>query len=328
MLGKTQGLSTSLFGFEGGTCWKVEGKYRLFTTEVFDVPKTAATRLALWESEDGFTFDRVSTLVETNYDWHDTTHNMSPWAPMSVYDEETQRWNIFHVGYRRKAGSDQFFNMAGKIKRLESSVSGWAGVSGPYQDAGWIEFTDTAAAWEGSAGQVGFFPFRSTDGLVAFFAANDATAVIDSALPAYEQVDQGIVFRVGLASSESIQGPWTRLENRNPVLMDPHFVENPVVSRIDDDLFIAVFDAGNHRAMSYSFSRDGLTWDEARRMSLESAPANLAVARTPLGLIHQGDDLFTVFITAFDGVNPDSVEPLWHDGYGEVWRCEVRLGRL
>ncbi len=51
------------FGFEGGTCRKVNGVYYLFTTEVFDEPKTAAVRLAIWKSADGLKFQKHGVIV-------------------------------------------------------------------------------------------------------------------------------------------------------------------------------------------------------------------------------------------------------------------------
>jgi hypothetical protein len=325
ILGRERHEATTRFGFEGGRCVKVDGAYFLFVTELFDAPKTAATRLAVWTSADGESFDRLATLAETNYDWNDTTHRMSPWSPIPVYDTATDQWRVFHVGYRRKPGSDQFFNMAGKIAHLESQVSGKAGISGPYRDAGWVEFADHPDPWEGTAGQLSFFPYETSGGWSAFFGANDVPQSIDHSVPAFEQADLGTRFRVGLARASTCSGPWVRRSDSNPVLLDEAFVENPVVTRVHDSLYIAVFDGGRARELSYSMSADGLTWERARRISLEDAPHSLAVARTPLGLIPEDDGTFTLYITAFDGLNPERSVPLWHDGFGAVWRCDLRL---
>ena len=325
VLGRETHEGIARFGFEGGRCVKVDDAYFLFVTELFDTPKTAATRLALWTSNDGEDFARLATLAETNYDWEDTTHRMSPWAPIPVYDTAVDRWRVFHVGYRRKPGSDQFFNMAGRIASLESERSGVAGVSGPYRDTGWVEFADDSDPWEGTAGQLSFFPFETSEGWAAFFGANDVPKSIDHAVPAFEQVDLGVRFRVGLARASTCAGPWTRSSDLNPVLLDDTFVENPVVTRIDDSLYIATFDGGRARELSYSMSSDGLTWERARRISLEGAPPSLAVARTPLGLIPERDGTFSLYMTAFDGSNPERIVPLWHDGFGAVWRCTIRL---
>jgi hypothetical protein len=327
VLGREAFEVVTRFGFEGGRCVKLDGTYFLFTTELFDAPKTAATRLALWESADGKSFTRHTTLAETNYDWTDTTYRMSPWSPMAIYDTAAERWRVFHVGYRRKPGSHQFFNMAGRIAQLESEVRGPAGIRGPYRNAGWLELGDEPDPWEGDAGQLSFFPFETRAGWFAFFGANDAPVSIDHAVPAVAQADEGLRFRVGLARASSCSGPWVRCSDVNPVLMDERFVENPVVTRLDDSLFVAVFDGGRARELSYSTSPDGVTWQRARRISLHPAPKSFAVARTPLGLIPEGGDLFSVYVTAFDGRNREKTPPLWHDGFGAVWRCTVKLVR-
>ncbi len=48
-------------------------------------------------------------------------------------------------------------------------------------------------------------------------------------------------------------------------------------------------------------------------------------ARTPLGLIPEDDGTSTIFFTAFDGENPEKIEPLWHDGFGQIGRVRVRF---
>jgi hypothetical protein len=118
------GTGDNKFGFEGGTCVKVEGVYYLFTTEIFDIPKTAATCLALWASKNGQDFKRHTTIVETNRNWEDTTHHMSPRSPMVVYDADRDVWSVFYVGYRREAGSTNVYKMSGKIFRYDSGVKG------------------------------------------------------------------------------------------------------------------------------------------------------------------------------------------------------------
>lgn len=323
---ETPGSEVARFGFEGGTSVKEGDRYYVFTTEVFDVPKTAATRLALWASDDGRSFNRITTLAETNFDWNDSTHRMSPWSPMAVYDPSGDRWNVFHVGYRRKPGSDQFFNMSGRIARLVSQSPGRKGIVGPYVEAGWVALQGVQDGWEGSAGEVSFFPYLHGDSWSAFYGCNEVPVHLDDRTLAFEQASTGVRFRVGLSSAPTIVGPWTRENALNPVLLDPDFVENPVVTRVREDLFIVLYDGANVREISYATSSDGLHWGSEMVLALNDvAPAQIKITRTPLGLIDEGDGLFSIYFTAFDGVNPEQIEPLWHEGFGGLWRCNVRL---
>ena len=47
--------------------------------------------------------------------------------------------------------------------------------------------------------------------------------------------------------------------------------------------------------------------------------------RTPLGLINEGNHIYTIYFTAFDGDNPQKVLPLWHNGFGNVGMMKVKL---
>ena len=321
------GAEGNRFGFEGGTAQKIDGRYYIFTTEVFDEPKTAASRLVIWDSDDGHQFTRRTVLSQTNGDWNDTTHRMSPWSPMSVFDQTTDRWNVFFVGYRRKPGSNQVYNMSGLIGRLESQAAGYGGILGPYTDQGWIDLSRQGDAWEGeAAGLVSFYPYRVGDHYwYAFYGTNTALGFIDpQTKPQYDNSQQ-ILFHCGLARADQLNGHWTRCSDLNPVLMDPEFVENPIVTQISSDLYIVVYDGANKHQISYAFSRDGLHWDSEQLLELTDAPTWLDAVRTPLGLIAEAGNRFTLYFTAFDGVNPEGVEPLWHDGFGYVGRCQVML---
>jgi hypothetical protein len=322
----TPGTQGNRFGFEGGTAQKVGGRYYIFTTEVFDEPKTCASRLVLWDSDDGTTFTRRQVLAETNYDWADTTsHRMSPWSPMSVYDPIEERWSVFFVAYSRKPGSEQPYNMSGLIGRLDSTTPSEEGISGPYEDKGFVDIDEVGDSWEGPARLVSFFPYLVDGRWLAFFGSNSAPTFIDpQTMPQADNV-QKILFHVGLAEGKALDGRWTRLSALNPVLMDPEFIENPVVTRIRPDLYAVVYDGANKTEISYAFSTDGITWQPEQLMHLPEVPGWLDAVRTPLGLIAEDDGSFTLYFTAFDGVNPDRVLPLWHDGFGHIGRCRVVL---
>lgn len=48
-------------------------------------------------------------------------------------------------------------------------------------------------------------------------------------------------------------------------------------------------------------------------------------ARMPLCLRNEGNGIFRIYFTAFDGNNPDNVETLWHYGFGNGDIIKFRL---
>ena len=314
------------FGFEGGTAHKIGERYFIFTTECLSEPKTAASRLALYTSEDGAAFTRHSTVLDLHGDWREPASFWNPWSPMVVFDDAANRWSLFYVHYVRKPGSDQPYNMTGRMARLDSATPGRDGITGPWTQAGLIDLADDQPdPWEGSCKVVSFYPYKIGNDWWAFYGSNNApTFIAPDSLP---QEGSAMKFWVGLAKSAnaSLDGQWIRQTALNPVLMDPDFMENPVVTRLRDDVFICVYDGGNTHALSYAFSRDGIHWDKEQVLELPSAPAWLKAMRTPLGLIAEADGTYTIFFTAFDGENPDGIVPLWHDGFGHLGRLRVAL---
>lgn len=322
---RSPGAEHTRFGFEGGTAHKIAGRYYVFTTEVFDEPKTGVSRLVLFDSDDGVSFSRHSVVAETDRDPADPVEGTTPWSPMSVFDPATNRWSVFFVIYRQKPGSEQPYNMSGVIGRVDSAVHGYDGIVGPYSETVLVDFDVDGDDWEGGAGIVSYFPFQVGDQWYAFFGANTAPTFIEPESLPQEQNDQQILFHVGLARADSLVGRWTRVSELNPVLMDPEFIENPIVTRLRPDLYAVVYDGGNRHEISYALSTDGLRWGSEQLIDLPHVPSWLDAVRTPLGLIPEDDGTFTLFFTAFDGVNPEAVLPLWHDGFGYVGRCTVAL---
>jgi len=320
-----KGAEDNQFGFEGGTCVKVQGVYYLFTTEVFDVPKTAATRLALWTSKNGLNFDRQFTLVETNRDWNDTTHRMSPWSPMVVYDTEREVWSVFHVGYRRKANSTNVFNMSGKIFRYDSQVKGKKGIGGPYQEGGWVKMEGKPDWWEGPGQILSFYPYRIGKEWWAIYGSNNVPQHVDSDGSGGDPNVKN-VFYAGLAKAKGgLTSEWERKLKLNPLKINEVFIENSVVTQVASHLYINVYDGGKKDEIAYACSRDGIHWGKEQVIKLKNPPAWLKTPRTPLCIIDEGKGIYTIYFTAFDGINPDKVEPQWHQGFGSVGRIQVRL---
>jgi hypothetical protein len=96
--------------------------------------------------------------------------------------------------------------------------------------------------------------------------------------------------------------------------MEREFIENPVVTRLGDGRYVAVYDSAaevpaatagalyipDARNIGYSFSVDGVDWAPGRRIAVrDGGPGDWASdMRTPLGLIDEGKNVFTVLYTA------------------------------
>lgn len=319
-----KGAEDVKFGFEGGTAYKVNGVYYVFTTEVFDTPKTAAVRLATWRSKDGIKFEKTGIIVETNRNWMDSTNRMSPWAPNAVFDPERNVWSVFHVGYKRKLNSSNVFNMTGRIFRYDSEVKGMKGIGGPYVEGDWLNIDKTPDWWEGPGEMVSFFPYKVGKEWWAFYGGNSVPDHVDAS--GTLNPNEKNIFYAGLVKSNGgLTDKWIRQSKLNPVKMDPEFIENSIVTKVAPNLYINLYDGGNKQEISYAVSKDGIHWGKEQLLKLPNAPKWIKNTRTPLGLISEGNGLYTIYFTAFDGNNPDKVEPLWHDGFGNLGMIKVRL---
>jgi hypothetical protein len=95
-------------------------------------------------------------------------------------------------------------------------------------------------------------------------------------------------------------------EEVNPVTgMHPVFVENPIVGQLPDQTYIAVFDGGPDwldlpNMFGYSLSADGINWSKAVYFPIRSKVKRWwKTMRTPLGLIPEGDNVYTIMYTAW-----------------------------
>ena len=90
--------------------------------------------------------------------------------------------------------------------------------------------------------------------------------------------------------------------------MHPLFVENPIVSQLPNGLYIAIFDGGpdgwgHHlpNMIAYSLSADGINWGEAHYLPIETKVDKWwDIMRTPLCLIPEGNDVYTIVYNAID----------------------------
>lgn len=315
MLG-TEGIQG---GFEGGCCMKIGNTYHMFPTERAGEPGIEAyydrvkTRIGHWESHDAIHWERKSTIYQSSgvYAVTDDDNPINDrrgaiWSFMPVYNDNSNRWNGFYLAYTvsREYKPNHSF---GRIWRCESVQKGLDGIAGPYMDRGIVmEPGLNSQLWEGRQGVDSFFPYKVGNKWLSFYGG---------AFPYENWADYPIKYYqkwwgVGLAISDSVEGPWVRMDTTiNPVTsMHPWFIENPIVSELPNGILIAIFDGGPDgwglhlpNMFGYSLSKDGIHWSEAHYFPIRKKVKKWwDIMRTPLCLIPEGNDIYTV---VFAGIN-------------------------
>ncbi|UPZ14932.1 hypothetical protein [Flavobacterium humidisoli] len=305
-------------GFEGGRVVKVGDTYHMFPTEragekgvdyYYDRVKT---RIGHWTSKDAITWKRESTIYQASGTYA-VTEDDNPmndrraaiWSYMPVFNEKANKWYGYYLAYTVSKEIEPNHSF-GRIWRCESTVDGINGIGGPYKDMGIImEPGLDSQPWEGRQGVASFFPYQVGDKYFGFYSG---------AYPFNSWADypkkSGKGWFVALAESKSLEGPWTRMnKGLEPIkTMHPQFVENPIVSQLPNGLYIAIFDGGpdgwgHHlpNMIAYSLSADGINWTEAHYLPIETKVDKWwDIMRTPLCLIPEGNDVYTIVYNAID----------------------------
>ncbi|WP_246236284.1 glycoside hydrolase family protein [Flavobacterium ajazii] len=305
-------------GFEGGRVVKVGDTYHMFPTEragekgvdyYYDRVKT---KIGHWTSKDAIHWKRESTIYQASGTYA-VTEDDNPmndrrgaiWSYMPVFNEKANKWYGYYLAYtvHKEIQPNHSF---GRIWRCESTVDGIDGIGGPYKDMGIImEPGLDSQPWEGRQGVASFFPYKVGDKYFGFYSG---------AYPFNSWADypkkSGKGWFVALAESNSLEGPWTRLnKGLEPIkTIHPQFVENPIVSQLPNGLYIAIFDGGpdgwgHHlpNMIAYSLSADGVNWAEAHYLPIETKVDKWwDIMRTPLCLIPEGNDVYTIVYNAID----------------------------
>lgn len=303
-------------GFEGGQLIKIGDTYHMFPTERAGEEGHPAkydrikTRIGHWTSRDAVNWQRQSTLYQSSgeyavssYDNPLNDRRAAIWSYMPIFNKERNRWQGHYLAYTCDsvvAPNHSF----GRIWRCESEVEGPDGIGGPYRDCGIvIEPGLDSQLWEGRQGVASFFPYQVGEKWYAF---------ISGAYPYETNEDypfggKPTHWYVGLAEADNLEGPWTRITDLNPITsIHPRFVENPIVSQLPNGVYIAVFDGGPEwlnlpNMLAYTLSKDGIHWSEARYLPIDTKIARWwHTMRTPLGLIPEGDDLYTMVFAAIN----------------------------
>lgn len=291
---RTPDAATVQLGFEGGMALKHDGRYHLFMAEMVGEPFWANMALAHWSSADGLTWRRERTLAKSGENIA-TNPRGSVWAPMVVYDEKALRWNLFYVTYR---GDISRGHHGGRLWRATSTAEGPEGLNAPFEnDTVILEKGPDSEAWEGQQGPDSFFPYTDGQRWFGFYGGHN-----------YDPISPWLV---GLVEAPSLAGPWRRRPDVSPSAIDDMFVENPVVQRLANGTFLALYDsdAPSNGEVKYvtdalhvggSLSRDGEHWAKGfpiRVTAQDQHPWSKDI-RTPLGLIPEGNNEYTLFYTA------------------------------
>lgn len=297
----TSGAEGNKYGFEGGRVIKLNGTYHLFTSEMVGDPHWVKMKLAHWTSRDRLHWKRVSTMFESSGDFTGKDQRAALWSPMPVYNQQEDHWNLFYVAYQSAPDTTKEWltNHEGRIWRAVSQVKGIDGIGGPYRDAEVIlERGNSSDPWEGLQGTDSFFPYQIGHQWYAFYGTGHTERLPIS------------LWQVGLIWAPDLSGPWKRCTELNPLQIEPVFIENPVVTKLADGPYVAVYDTHVENSVGYTFSTDGVHWTSGKALTVQKGNGVWASeVRTPLGLIEEGKDSFTLFYTAnqdLPGVPPDA----------------------
>jgi hypothetical protein len=287
---RSEGAQGNKYGFEGGRVVKLKDTYHLFSSEMVADPHWVKMRLAHWTSQDRVHWKRLATLAESSGDFTGKDPRAALWSPLPVYDPKEGRWNLFYVAYQAAPDTRQEWltNHEGRIWRAVSLTPGEDGIGGPYQDVGVVlERGKNSDSWEGLQGTDSFFPYQTAVGWYAFYGSAHTEKLPIS------------LWQVGLAKAPDLAGPWTRCTGLNPLKVENRFIENPIVTKLSDGTFVAVYDTDAPNAIGYTLSSDGIHWSTGQHLVVQAGRGIWATeVRTPLGLIDEGDGLFTLFYTA------------------------------
>ncbi len=280
------------YGFEGGRVVKLGNTYHLFTSEMVADPIWVKMQLGYWRSDDRLHWHRVRTLFRSSGEFEGKDPRASLWSPLPVYDDHAGRWNLFYVAYRSAPNTAAQFlsNHGGEIWRAVSTEHGAGGIGGPYKDVGVVLRPGAESEpWEGLQGTDSFFPYR---------VGRHWYALYGSARTERLPIEYWLV---GLAEAPDISGPWKRVSGMNPSPIEKVFIENPIVTPVPGGGYLCVYDCNVADAIGYAYSPDGIHWNPGKTLIIQAKRGVWSRdVRTPLGLVPEGSDEYTLFYTGFE----------------------------
>lgn len=285
--------SENISGFETGQVVKINGVYHMFVNEMFNRPHRDL-RIAYWTSNNAENWKRESTLINSLYERSPSNPRSEVWCTGVEFNENENAWNIFYVAYRSgdaEKGEIARSDYSGRIWRAKSVIPGIEGIKGPYADMGIVLQPDeNSQNWEGQQAVASFNPYKVEDKWYAMYDGHNYIPM--SGWP------------TGLAVSNQLEGPWVRMaEHNNPLTIVDEFMENPIVSKLKNGSYMAVFDSFGDQEIGYSLSADGINWDKETRVKVQFenniwAKEGDHSMRTPLCAIEEDNGSFTVIYTA------------------------------
>ena len=116
---------------------------------------------------------------------------------------------------------------------------------------------------------------------------------------------------VGVATGDSLTATkWNRVPSEQPSPIESLFIENPIVEKLPNGHYMALYDSNHftpvqpdlparpNNSVSYSVSTDGIRWHQGRSLIVQSDANNWASdLRTPLGLVAEGNGIYTILYT-------------------------------
>ena len=228
------GTEDNKYGFEGGTAFKYNGEYQLFTAERFADPEIVKMRLGHWKSKDGVKWERVSTLFESTGNFTGKDKDASMWSPMPIYDPDDGRYNLLFVHYRSKPNDSTgwYLNYEGRIMRAVSEKKGKAGFDGPYKNVGYIlEPDENDGSWVGLQGTDSFFAYQVGKTWYGCYGSAQTQTEKNKAFPIDKNHPK---WNLTLAKADKLAGPWEKLSKQGPVKFHRNFAENPVITKLDN----------------------------------------------------------------------------------------------
>ena len=292
------GTEDNKYGLETGCVFKQGKLYHLFTAEMIDDPLWVKMRFGHWTSPDRVNWTRINTLAKSSGDQTGIDLKAAIWSPMPFYDEKSERWHMYYVGYRSNPddGSGWCVLYDSRIIHAVSQTPGLEGLDGPWKDIGialkpdWEPWKENGSQpWEGLQGVDSMSPpYKVGNKWLAFYGSAQMQ-VEHKRNKDYPQ------WGVGLAEAPTLTGPWKRCAEGNPMPFG-NFAENPIVTPLPDGAYMLVCDAAS-LGIGYAWSPDGLRWSHMETIEIPNDKAwwGNRVTRTPLGLVPESDGSYTVF---------------------------------
>ena len=286
----------NVYGYETGHVIKLaNGEYHMLVTELYTTGFWAPTRVGHWKSTDG-----VNTWVRQGTIGPVPTDDWSPykcvWDPQFYWNALTNRWNITLCSNG---------NYNGTQIRLQSNNTGDAGIGGSYsevQNPFGLNHSPDAPYW------------------MCIYGTPTFSNIFTVGSKLYTFICGHVSWTAGLASADSIEGPWSIYTNyKKPVFVN---AENPIVTKLDDGTYFCVFDEINNgdKTIGYGYSLDGVNWIQ------KSCPVDVGWAatldavnsvRTPISLIKESDGTYTVLFMARSN----------SDNYFNVGKLKMRINK-